>query len=246
MRSYALSRAARIFCAGRPDCLLTCALLHEINGEIASATEILDLLNTSIAPRSLECVSRHANFQRRINNGPRALELIKALLAEFRTAGDEATVVWLAQLLCVMEVAVERGGPKGLIKGEQVKIDSPQDNAAADKAAGAHKKGTEVAGQSGGGQMQERGGDGGSAKVGGGVHFKDGETTMPHSDGSSSATVDIPEDGSSEAELTQACPSCAPCVCCSAWHQRSRDAALDIAGDLQCLHCGCAHRSGKY
>lgn len=118
IRKYALSRAAHIFCTGRPDMILSCALLHEIHSEADDAKALFSALHTTVAPRSLECVSRHANFQRRVGEGARAIELIQSLLAEFRTAGDEATVVWLAQLLCVMEVSVERGS-SGLVKGEK-------------------------------------------------------------------------------------------------------------------------------
>lgn len=111
VRTYALARASGTFCAARPELLLGACVLHERAGDIEAARALFRVAQQA-APQSIEVAMRFANFERRAGAGDTALQLVRTLLTEFQGTGDQATVVWLAQQLAVLEVAVARGsGP---------------------------------------------------------------------------------------------------------------------------------------
>lgn len=132
----AITRSTATFCSKRPDMLLFAALLHEVSGRATQARELLQKLHGEIAPRSLEVVSRFANYERRAGNVSAGTALYEAALAEELSHGDSDMCTYLAlQYAAYVRDASARAadaqGGEGAQEDEVATVAAGKDGAAA-------------------------------------------------------------------------------------------------------------------
>ena len=123
--AFAASRASQIFCAARPDCLLGCALLYELQGSTDAARALHVAVREQVAPRLLEGASRAANFERRAGDTERAFAILREAFGEHKALGDAQSALWLAQQIAATQ-AQAAAGAGGAAHGKNSADTAPQ------------------------------------------------------------------------------------------------------------------------